>query len=287
MFGTYKENYSFEDIINILKTKKIVYYDSEFVRIKHQENEIFELIQIGMTDLKNNFEMKVKHSVKIPIREQIILGINKDGYSQNGHEFPVVFKKLNEWTQNFTFDYVVAFSHGEDLEVFKIECNKANIEYPRLIEKVIDIAKVMKSFYKLSEDLSLKNFCYLYDVDLDKRYKKKVHEALSDAFNTGLLCEYFLNNLNNKSINKDYIEGFIFALSKYNNSLEKNIKNLKQSTLCKKNSGFQVKNSLFKNSNTEMMEFMLLNSIPNEKKENEQFMLGVKKVLNKFIKNKS
>lgn len=281
MFNNYQhQTKSIEEIITIITNKKVVFYDSEFIRI----NCRFELLQIGATDLKNNFEMKVKHIKPIPIREQVLLGLDKEGYSKIGFDFPVVFEKFIEWLNKLKFDYIVAFEYHEDLAILKAECDKHNLPPPNFSEKIIDVSKLIHTYYGLTNQISLKNMCSIFDVDLDLRYKNNFHDAFADAYNTGLLCESFLNNINNSEIDKDSIEGFIYIISSYNNWLEQNVRKVKRSQLVKKCSGFQYKNSLFKNSNYEMRKFMLLNSIPNNKKENTKFMFGVNKALRKCLK---
>lgn len=281
----YNEN--FYQIIDLLKNKSIAFYDSEFIRNKIGDREVFEIIQVGITAQvpNNDLSLNVKHNVKIPPREQILLSINKDGYSQTGDKFELVYSKITDWIEQNNIDYIVAFSFGEDIEILKKECNNYNLSYHSCFNNFIDIFKLFKSYYNI-HDVSLKNLCYLYDIELDPRFIKKSHEALSDAINTKLFCEYFINNISNTKYSQDYIRGFIFAYFKFDSYTKKNLKTIKQKELYSLSHPKSLnlnRNNLFNNLNKDIMQFILIKSIPDNQINNSSFITGFNYALKKLF----
>lgn len=275
-------NLNNKHLIDILGDSSLCFYDSEFIRIRQEQKDVFELIQMGIINNQKKLNIKIKHNIEIPLREQILLGINKDGYMKNGVSFAIALSSLKHFIEQYGISYIVAFAYGEDIEVLLHECNKNNIPIPSFMNNFLDISQIIKNHYNIKFDISLLNICYLFGIDKDKRFRKNSHDALADAINTGLITEYFLKNLDNNIFSKEYIEGFIFGLIKFRKFNENNIKSTRTSVLYK-NRGLPLKNSLFKNSSKNIMKYMIINSIPDETKNNKMFKDGLYAALDKII----
>ena len=260
------------------------FYDSEFIRYKKNKESIFELLQIGMENNDNVIDIKLNHYSDIPLREQILLNINKEGYKDKGISFEDANKKIENFILENNISNLVLFCHKEDLELYNNYSTKYSITKNKVFDNFIDVSYLIRNFYSLDREISLTNFCSLFDINFSD--SGKFHDAVNDAIFLKKLLIKFLENVSNSKYNKDYINGFVFCKSKINtytiNSLK--MKDKVFYSLYKNKYSYSAnKNGIFSYLDKVSMKKILVSSLPLN--SSTDFKIGFNTALEKFLNN--